>query len=296
MAASEGLPLPSSLVSSRLIDGFGTAAVLQSGLVSEDRHVVGFTATVSADGKDFMESCLFWLGPALEFTIPANSIFPQIHRESTLSATVIPSNLYFFPNTPCTQWASGKAAISAGEFKIAGGDEQNQRDLKAGEWVWRIALVTTNNVRQAVVYLQIIPVSMGVLDSLTDYASPDLALLSFRLTAAPWSHPPDPSMKFFGPVPLFRDRRSADAKSSSTFPPSQTIKGYISRCMLKCSWNPQLTPDEVLTLIADYTAHPPSRPAEIAVWPPIPPDSISVSSATGSKGSTPAEAMQRTRG
>ena len=165
--------------------------------------------------------------------------------------------------------------------------------MKAMPWVYRFAMVTTNNVTQAQIFLQVIPVDMATIASLTDPRSPDLAVLSLWIRDCPWSHPPEVGMRMFGPLPIFRDRRSADAKSNGCFPASQLVKKYVKRAMVSCSSNPILSSAEVNSLLKDTNFLPPYRPAVVAQWPPLPPDSVLSHSGSGY---TPAQAVHQTRG
>jgi len=112
---------------------------------------------------------------------------------------------------------------------------------------------------------------------------------------------PDKNMKFYGPLPVFVDGRSAEAKADGIFPESQFVKRFISRAMLSCIANPALTPEEILTLLTEDGSHPPSRPSVAAVWPDIPMDAplspVRSGAAPGSvTGKTPSQAANQIKG
>lgn len=102
-------------------------------------------------------------------------------------------------------------------------------------------------------------------------------------------------MKFFGPLPVFHDRRSNDARASGAFPKSQLVKKFISRSMLSCTGNPVLTPDDIQAMQLDANRLP-SRPHVPPMWPDIPPDAVQAPSASRTSGKTPHEAVQQIKG
>ena len=290
------MPIPSSLISTRLIDGLGVQSVIQSGLVDTDHHSVGFTATLSAEGTELSEFTLWIIGEAVQVGMPVSDMFPEANSDAMFNFNVVPENVFFFPNSSSTQWASGTDAVRRGEITITGGEQQEREDYKNLSWVFRFSLVTTVNIRAAKFVLQSIPVSMSVMDSLTDPLSPDLCVINFTIMSAPWALPPDPSFKCWGGMPVFRDRRGAEAKANGVFPKSILIKKFMSRALLSCSKNPSLTQEEVNVLVEDPKAHPPSRAAEVAEWPPIPPELTPSNVSSAKAGMTPAQASQQTRG
>ena len=122
--------------------------------------------------------------------------------------------------------------------------------------------------------LQVIPISLAALYSMTDPETKSLCVINFPVVYAPWSHSPAPAMRFPGPLPMFRDRRGNDAKNASVFPRSEVIKKFVSISMISCSHNPDLEALEVGELNADRSKFPPLRNPIVAVWPEIPRDKI----------------------
>ena len=291
-----GLPITSSTITTRLVEGNGVQSAIAANLVTEDHYSIGMTAAITADGTDLDEATLWWVGQPLSISFPATQIFPHISDQVQMTLNFNPSATFFFPNSSCTNWSSGKDAILRSEFSVQGGEAGNITEVKSLDWMYRIKLVVSNNIRQGSVILQVIPVSSALLESLTDPWSPELCVIPFVLTTAPWSTPSDPAMRFYGPVPAFLDRRGGDAKAAGTFPDSHKIKSFISRVMINCSANLSLEENEVVALIHDQTRHPPSRPATFAEWPVIPPDIVPPPTGPGAAGFTPSQSALQSRG
>ena len=163
-----GLPLPTSVIASRLVEGLGVHCILQAGIVSADRHAVGMTAVLAADGSDLTEFSLWWVGPAFTFRIQAAQIFSDVSADIQMDVTWSPMDQYMVPNSNATEWASGQDAVRRSEFVIAGGTEPDINFFKTKPWVFRVAMVCSNNFTKASMVLQIIPVGLPVMDALTD--------------------------------------------------------------------------------------------------------------------------------
>ena len=174
----EGQPLPVSIIAARRIEGLGVHAVIAAGMVDENHSSVGLILTLTPCGTNISEHTLFWVGPPLTLSVQARSIWPQSSPDVRIEIPCNPRDQYFYPNAYASQWVSGLEAIRRNEVLLIGPHEDTAAvDLvKNLPWCFRIAICTTINFRQARIILQILPVSMGVLDSLMDPQSPELCM------------------------------------------------------------------------------------------------------------------------
>ena len=273
LANVEGLPISKSVIESRMTAGLGVQSVIADGFVDPHQAAVGITMSISADGTEISEHSFWWTGQQITFAIQANAIWPTYEADVKMVIMCVPQDQFFYPNATATQWLNGMDAIGRDVITVQGGAADVITEIKSREWIYRMALTTTNNVRQSRIVMHVLPISMATLNSLTDGEGPDLCIIPFPFVSAPWSTSPDPSMRFFGPLPIFRDRRCNEARSAGVLPSSQLIKKYVRRAFLSCSANPQISAPEIQELLDDPQKHPPSRPASIGVWPEVPPDS-----------------------